>query len=314
MCIQWCCKKCQDKLTILTHHWARERCNDFYIARSEDPTITECPRGPWVLQRASHRNPYKGVQRCDDCIKAGRKESKRVQQARQRTNINYGELREYSGALYVGELVIPDDFQNTSQPLVGGQPDVTKSDWEGFALANRHLPSHELEREPAAGFAPFNVGLGSQSMGNASSVRQHVKGESPSPRTALAETTYRSPYEPVQHPPMHNTYKGEPAVGWEEPKSIYPCTNPTPTNPNSRTLAAGTSQGSLQENIHSNNYTTNYIPNATVQEQASEATHRGAEHQLLHLPLRASIKTQHQPSPPSHVSSSRPTRARPWDL
>ena len=235
MCIQWCCKNCQDKLTVLTHHWARERCNDYYIARSEDRTTTDCPRGPWVLRRAYHRNPYKGVQRCDDCIRAGRKDSKRVQLARQKTNMAHGDRREYAGALYVGELVIPEGFHDTPQPLVRS-------------------------------------------------------GEGRELRMAPAETNYRSPYQPVQHPPMQNIYEGKPSVGCEESHNIYPYHKTSPNDRHPITLA---------KNPYSNSYTTNQNPDTTVREQTSEETHRGAREQL-NLPLRA--------------SSSRSTRGRPWDL
>ena len=293
MCIQWCCKNCQDKLTVLTHHWARERCNDYYIARSEDRTITDCPRGPWVLRRAYHRNPYKGVQRCDDCIRAGRKDSKRVQLARQKTNVAHGDRREYSGALYVGELVIPEGFHNPPQALVPGQLDMINSSAEDFAPPNEHLPSHELERERAAKLAPSDVGVYTQSTGNTSIVRQQANVEDLDQRMAPAETLYRSPYPPVQHHPMHNTYKGKPTVGYEETKNIYSGSESAPNNPNFITLAADTPQGSLQQTPYRNDFTPN------VQGQASEEPHPGAQQQL-NLPLRA--------------SSSRTTRVRPWDL
>ena len=299
MCIQWCCKNCQNQLTILTHHWARERCNDYYIARSENYRVTDCPRGPWELRRAFHRNPYKGAQRCNDCIKASRKDSKRVQQERQRTNMVHGERREYSGALNVGELVIPEGFQNTAQPLVRGQLDVDKSSRQDFALGNEHLPSHGLEHEWAKRFAASNVGVCTQSMATTSDVTQQMNGESYNQGTALADTTSRTSYQPVQHPSTHNTYKGKPTIGWEEPQDIYPYTRSTLNEPNPINLGTGIPQGSFQEIPYGNNFASNHKPSATVQGQASEETHREAQHQL-HLPLRG--------------SSSRSTRARPWDL
>ena len=299
MCIQWCCKNCLDKLTLLSHSDDRERSNHYFIARSEDQRITDCPRGPWVLQRAYHRNPYRGVQRCDDCIRAGRKDSKRVQSARQRTNMALGERREYTGALNVGELVVPDGFLNTPQPLVRGQLDGIKSSVEDFALANEHLPSHGLKREWATRFAASNVGVCTQSIGNASSVRQQMNGEYPEPRMALTETNYQSPYQPVQHHPMYNTYKGKPTPGEEGSQDMDPYTKSALNKPNPVTLAAGTPQGLFQENPHSNDFTPNQTIGTTVLGQASEERYRGAQHQL-NLPLRA--------------SSSRSTRARPWDL
>ena len=286
-------------MTILTHYWARERCNDYYIARSQDRTVTDCPLGPWVLQRAYHRNPYKGAQRCDECIKASRKDAKRVQQVRQKNNMAHGERREYSGALNVGELVIPDDFQNTPQPLFRGQPDVDKSSWENFALANAHLSSHELEREWANRFAQSNVGVGFQSMTNASTVRQQINGEDSYPRMALVETNYRRLYQPVQHHPQNNIYKGKPTVGEDNSQYISPYTKSTQHEPKHMKLAAATPQSSFQEIRHSNYLTSNQKPDTTVQGQASEGTHRTAQHQR-NLPLRA--------------SSSQSTRARPWEM
>lgn len=58
MCIQWCCKHCPNN-SKLTHIWARDRCNDFFISRSHNENITECPRGPFELRRAYHRHPYR---------------------------------------------------------------------------------------------------------------------------------------------------------------------------------------------------------------------------------------------------------------
>ena len=126
-----------------------------------------------------------------------------------------GERREYTGALNVGELVVPDGFQYTPQPLVRGQLDGIKPSWEDFASANEHLPAHGLKREWATRFAASNVGVCTQSIGNASSVRQQMNEEYPEPRMALTDTNYQSPYQPVQHRPMYNTYKGKLTLGEE---------------------------------------------------------------------------------------------------
>ena len=104
MCIQYCCKHCPDNCTKLNHQWARQRCNEFYIARSLDENITDCPKGPWELRRAFHRHPYRGSQRCDACKKAGKNKSKLAQSARKKANAAIGELPEYTGALFLGEL------------------------------------------------------------------------------------------------------------------------------------------------------------------------------------------------------------------
>ena len=210
-----------------------------------------------------------------------------------------GERREYTGALNVGELVVPDGFQNTPQPLVRGQLDGIKSSVEDFALANEHLPSHGLERQWATRFAASNAGVCTQSMGTASSVRQQMNGEYPKPRMALAETNYRSPYQPVQHHPMYNTYKGKPTVGEEGSRDMDPYTKSALNEPNPVTLAAGTPQGSFQEIPHGNYFTSNPKTGTTVSGQASEERRRGAQHQL-NLPFRA--------------SSPQSTRKRPWDL
>ena len=224
----------------------------------------------------------------------------------------HGERREYSGALYVGELVIPDGFQDTSQPLVRGQLDVAKSTWEDFALANKHLPSHELEREWANRFAGSSVGVGIPSMGNTSTVRQQINGEDPGSRMALAETNYRSPYPPVQHPTIQNIYRGKSTLGENNTRNMDPYTESNLNRPHSIPLAAGTPQGSFQETSRNNTFTPNKRNGTTVQGQASEETHRGAQHQL-HLPLRASAKT-HKPNLPVRGSSSQSTRSRPWEM
>lgn len=150
MCIQWCCKHCPPtSSTTLTHKWALSRCNEFYIARSNGTTTLACPKGPWEFRRAFHRHPYRGAQRCDACKKAGKNRSKLAQSIRQRANAAIGELPEYTGALFVGELEIPKEFyRNTSQrELQAGEVDAMKVDWEGFSLANGQLSSHDLERE-----------------------------------------------------------------------------------------------------------------------------------------------------------------------
>lgn len=138
--------------------WARERCNDFFIERSKNRNLTDCPNGPLELRRAFHRHPYRGAQKCDACKKASRKDSKLVQSARQKANVALGERPEYVGALFLGELEIPDEFHE-AHLLRRGEVDAMRSSWESFSLANGHLPSHELEREWATRFSAFNVGL-----------------------------------------------------------------------------------------------------------------------------------------------------------
>lgn len=159
MCIRWCCKNCTDEYNKLGHRWARERCNDYFIARSRNGNVTDCPNGPWELQRAFHRHPYRGAQRCDDCKKACRKDSKLLQSARQKANVALGERPEYTGALWLGELEVPDNFHDAAHLLEPGKVDALKSNWESFSLANEHLPSHELERKWAGRFTAVNVGV-----------------------------------------------------------------------------------------------------------------------------------------------------------
>lgn len=149
MCIQWCCKLCTDKLTLLTHDLALERCYEYCMARSQDLSLKDCPKGPPELRRAFHRHPARGAQRCNDCIMVVRKKNKLLQIAQQRANIALGKEPEYVGALDLGVLEIPEDFNQyaAQQNLGPGRVDVINPNWESFSLANEHLSSHQLERE-----------------------------------------------------------------------------------------------------------------------------------------------------------------------
>ena len=155
MCIRWCCKNCPNKLTKLTHRWAYERCNEYFIARSKNESITDCPNGPWGLRRAYHRHPYRGAQSCDDCKRTRRKDKKLGRAARHTNDVMLRRQSE-SGAIYLGELEVPETFhRNAPLVLEPEKLDVMKSNWESFSTANGHLPSPELERVWAKTFAAF---------------------------------------------------------------------------------------------------------------------------------------------------------------
>ena len=139
MCIQWCCKNCLDKLTGLTHQWAYERCNDFFIARSREDYLTECPNGPWQMRRAFHRHPYRGPQMCDSCRNVSRKEKKLLQSAREKANVALGHPPEYTGAIDLGELESPEIFQEDTQlPLEPGEVDSMKDKGESSSTFERN--------------------------------------------------------------------------------------------------------------------------------------------------------------------------------
>ena len=158
MCIHWCCKHC---VTKLTHRWAYERCNEYFVARSRDENLVVCPNGPWLLRRAYHRHPYRGSQRCDQCKNASRKDKKLTQSARQKANVALGHRPDYNGAIYLGELKMRETIHRNSRLLLEpGRLDAMKAKWESFNVTHRHLPSHELEREWTKRFtASKNVDL-----------------------------------------------------------------------------------------------------------------------------------------------------------
>ena len=158
MCIHWCCKHCS---TELYHRWAYERCNEYFVARSQDENLVACPNGPWLLRRAYHRHPFRGPQRCDPCKKACRKDKKVEQLARQKANMALGHRHDYNGARFLGELEIRDTTHARSQlPLEPRILDAMKAKWESFNATHGHLPSHELEREWTKTFtASTNVDL-----------------------------------------------------------------------------------------------------------------------------------------------------------
>lgn len=151
MCIQWCCKLCSDKLTKLTHDLALERCYEYCMARSQDQSIMECPKGPPVLRRAFHRHPVRGAQRCNDCVMVARRKNKLVQLAQQRANIALGKPPEYAGALDLGVLEIPEDFNHYAeqQILELGKMDAMNSKWWSVSLANGRMAPNQLEDERA---------------------------------------------------------------------------------------------------------------------------------------------------------------------
>ena len=154
MCIHWCCKHCS---ALLTHRWAYERCNEYFVARSLDQNLIACPNGPWLLRRACHRHPYRGDQTCDECKKARRKNKKLMQSARQKANKEMGHRPDYNGAVYLGELAIPETIHRDWQlPLEPGRLAAMKAKWENFTMTHRHLPSHELEREWTKRFRASN--------------------------------------------------------------------------------------------------------------------------------------------------------------
>lgn len=204
MCIQWCCKDCLDKITILTHRWARERCNEYFIARSQNLNTTACPIGPWQLRRAYHRHPYRGPQMCDECKKAGRKEKKLIQSARQKANLALGQQPEYNGAMSLGELKIPESYHRNRQLLLEpGKINVMKAKWETFSAVNGHLSSHDFEREWATRFATssdvyFNAGVSPQPSKYTPTVEQRMNEEvSSRASTTIMGEVFRNPHQQI---------------------------------------------------------------------------------------------------------------------
>ena len=214
MCIQWCCKDCIDKITTLTHRWARERCNEYFITRSQNPNTTACPNGPWQLRRAYHRHPYRGPQMCDDCKKAGRKEKKLIQSARQRANVALGQPPEYNEVMSLAELKNPGIYHRNMQLFLGpGKLDEMKAKWETFSAANGHLPSHELEREWAKRFAASNdvelkAGVCPEPLKFLSTVGQKLNEEvSGRASAAVAREVFRNPHQQIHRHFTSSTYE-----------------------------------------------------------------------------------------------------------
>ena len=341
MCIQWCCKHCPDNCTKLTHKWARERCNDFYIARSLNENITDCPKGPWELRRAFHRHPYRGAQRCDACKKAGKNKSKLAQSARKKANAAIGEMPEYTGALFLGELEIPDTFQqNAKRVLEPGKVDAMKLSWESFSLANGHLPSHELEREWAKRFTASSVvdlkaggsvaqpyksklafTLGRPRM---SEEDHHDRGKS----AALTGEVSQSPHQQIHHHGSESTAWKQNELSQGAHQHVQYNANSSTKRANSTTMEQEDSRSVHQHVQHKNsssytktvkgasqnthhhhqiypnvNSETNKSSRTTV-EEGKEAASRATHREMHH---KSSLPTR-------SASSSQPTRARPWDL
>ena len=337
MCIQWCCKSCFDKLTKLTHLWARERCNDYFIARSQNENTTACPKGPWELRRAFHRYPYRGSQRCNECIRTGWKEKKLVKSTRQKANEALGQQPEYTESISLGELEVPETFGNNTQRLLEpGKVDAMKAKWESFSAANGHLPSDELEHEWATGFAGFNgvdlmAGVWPQTSGLSSTVGQRMSEEVDNQFNAtLAGELSQNPHQ--------QTYRHAASSTHERKETPYDSAHIfIQYDPNATIRRRNRTQGSstvadshVQCNIPETD--TNRRNLTSAKETASHSYHH--HHQLPYNIRPGTIDNRKHstvienkpslhpdlgqihcnPSSTMSPSSSQPTRTRPWDL
>lgn len=279
MCIQYCCKHCPDNCTKLNHQWARQRCNEFYIARSQNENIIDCPKGPWELRRAEHRHPYRGAQRCDACKKAGKNKSKLAQSARKKANAAIGELPEYTGALFLGELEIPKDFDRVSAE------DHTrlKTAAVGEITRSPHQQSH-----------------------------QHHSTST----TCKQNETSRSPHEDVQYNNnKSNTDKQNltPVEQTASPKKLHHSqiyhSNSSETDADQRNIkrtveAAASQKANHHHRIRHDDSPETNKSNRTTVEEGKQAASRTAHHVVHH---NSSLPTRSAPL-------SQPTRKRPWDL
>lgn len=341
MCIQWCCKDCLDKITILTHRWARERCNEYFIARSQNLNTTACPIGPWQLRRAYHRHPYRGPQMCDDCKRVGRKEKKLIQSARQKANMALGQQPEYSGTSSLGDLKIPESYHRSRQLLLEpGKLSVMKAKWEAFSAANRHLPSHEFEREWATRFAAsndiyFKGRVSPQPSKYTPTVGQRMNEEVTSrASTTIMGEVFRNPhqqiyrnlnackYERNENPPRgphvfiqynpdsiikwpNNTQEASPVVGQQ---AQYQQNISSAINTGNRSIAV--EGASYQTRCHPQNP---YNICSGVNEQGNHTTTAGVEENEALQDLDCGDIHGYYSST-TRSSSSHPTRTRPWDL
>ncbi|CAF9935253.1 hypothetical protein IMSHALPRED_010159 [Imshaugia aleurites] len=335
MCIQWCCKHCSDKFTKLTHRSAHERCNDYFIARSQNEHTTACPNGPWELRRAYHRHPYRGVQRCDDCIKAGRKGSKIAQLARQQANVALGQRPAYTGTVFLGELEIPDTFHNAQRRIEPGNLDARTSSLEGLSSANEHLPSHEVERRWATKVTAFDVnldpGIEPRPPMLATNPGQHMGEAHHDPgTTALAAEHSQTRPQQAQYAAPSSMHK--PIETSQSPRrQAQHDEDSTTKSANSMTVEEETSRKARQH-LHSHTSSdadrrdTTAVKEAafqnphheTYRNTSSETTKRNhptLEQTKPHSqnPHREAPSTS-PPAPCSSPSQSRSTRTRPWDL
>lgn len=344
MCIQWCCKYCIDKITILTHPWARDRCNEYFIARSKNQNTTACPVGPWQLRRAHHRHPYRGPQMCDDCKKAGRKEKKLIQSARQKANIVLDQQPEYNGTMSLGELNVPESYHRNKQLLLEpGKLNAMKANWETFSVENGHLPSHEFEREWAKRFATssdayFNAEIPRQSSRYAPTVGERINKDvgSPPSTTIMGEASWNShqqiyrhlntsTYERNENPPrgphVFIQYNPDSIIKWPNSvREVSPVADQhtrfqhdiSPiTNAGNRSIAP------VKDTSHQTTWPSllPYSICSGVNEKGSHTitpTTTVEENETLQDPDRGGIYSYS--SSTTRSLSSHPTRTRPWDL
>ena len=347
MCIQWCCKNCPGKPAKLTHRWARERCNEYFIARSQNLETAGCPVGPWELRRAYHRHPYRGPQICDDCRDIGRKDKKQVQLARHKANTALGLRPAYNGAMEVGELEIPDTFHGDPYGVFEkGKVGDDLSGWEIFKGAKVHPPAHGFELDWADRSAAFNEG-GPHGKGRTrqpskltSSFRKRGSGEKDDPvNTTLVGDGSRNQHQQSHHHTASSAHgqneDNTPCATRREPRSTV--NRPDMTTAEQTVPRCAIKFANYKHNISdTNTHTCMEKQNPpTVEEASHSATHHHEHHQYsdkIYSPLsnrndhsapvdnRAtpqgsngshhySTSTATALSPPSHS-----IRRRPWDL
>ena len=343
MCIQWCCKNCPGTPTELNHRWARQRCNEYFIARSKNHETADCPIGPWELRRAYHRHPYRGPQICDDCKGASRKDKKLVQSARQKANAAWDQF--YKGVVDLGELEIPETSHGNAHGLFQkGRVDHMMSNWETFREANVHLPAHQFEHERADSSAAFNDvvpdgrGCARQPSKLTSSFEKRMSEED----SGQVDPTLMEDISRSQHQPPHCDCVSS-AYGWNQ--YISPCAisirrkpNSTIDRPDITTAGQTASRCAIQlanceHNIVSDTRADtgmNKQDTPNVEQASPSATHR--HHQHLYLPLSklcdrsATVEKRDAPQEPdrgqlhrsptatARLPPSQPIRRRPWDL
>ena len=336
MCIHWCCKHC---FTNLTHRWAYERCNEYFVARSQDENLISCPNGPWLLRRAYHRHPYRGPQRCDQCKLASREDKKLMQSARQKANVALGHRPDYNGAIYLGVLEMRETIHRNSRlPLEPGRLDAMKANWESFNVTHRHLPSHELEREwtkrfTASKHVDLEAVVSPSISKNTSIVGQRMNPKQGSQvSTAVAGEVTRDPHQRIYRQFISSTHEANgrrllqaaPPFHYNHNSIIKRVNNTLETFSIAKQLIL------YQQNNDPTLFTNDIF--TSVEETSSRST--GNQQQLVYNirseptnKSNSSTVLQNEPSRDSGrsevssnltsntlSSSSRPTRTRPWDL
>lgn len=244
-----------------------------------------------------------GSQRCDACRKAGKNKSKLAQSLRKKANAAIGELPEYVGALFVGELDL--SALDVVDSTAGGWTRTPYGSEVASTFGRQGMSGEEHNR----GATPA---VGEDCRSPYRRIHQHHSTST----TCKQNETSRSAHLDVPYSNnISDTHRQNmiPVEQTASPKQLhhhqicYSNGSRTETDQQNITRTvetAATQKANHHYRIHFNTSSETNTSNRNTVEEGKQAASRATHH-----------VTHHNSSLPTRTaSSSQPTRKRPWDL